>query len=398
MKEQDISNEQLRIKAIDLYNKKWKVTDICSFLNCSRSWFYKWLNKYKTGDTEWYKEESRAPKTTPKKTSSDMEQLILETRKQLMLKPYFQYGPQAIYYKLSQRGINPPPVWTIARILKQNNLTRTKRITSYTAKGKSYPYDYGLCQQMDFVGPRYLYSKARFYFHSLICCDTHYAQISILDNQGADDACTCLTRFWKTAGIPDYLQMDNYLSFWGSLIKPNALGKVIRLCLLHGVTPVFIPVKEPWRNGIVEHFNRTMQSAILNSKKYDNIEQIQNVSNRFCKIHNSSHHYRSQNGLTPKQAMKEFNYPFACLKDEYTMPESLMLESGEIHVIRFIRSDLKFNIFGLSYFLPKKVMYEYIKGIILTEEHRLVIFKEQEYITDFKFILYYNMSTMFSIF
>jgi transposase InsO family protein len=33
------------------------------------------------------------------------------------------------------------------------------------------------------------------------------------------------------------------------------MGPLIRLCLHHGVEPWFIPVSEPWRNGVVEKFN-----------------------------------------------------------------------------------------------------------------------------------------------
>jgi len=147
---------------------------------------------------------------------------------------------------------------------------------------------YALCQQMDLVGPRYLSSKARYYFHSIICCDTPYAHVSALTNQRSESVCNSLIRLWKTAGIPDFLQMDNYLSFRGSLIRPNAVGKIIRLCLLHGVTPVFIPVKEPWRNGIVEHFNCTMQNAILHTGEYTNVREVQKAVDNFCEIHNTT--------------------------------------------------------------------------------------------------------------
>lgn len=390
MKKDDLTEEQLRIKAMKLYENHWKVSEICSTLECSRTWFYKWLKRYRANDPDWYQEESRAPKTNPKKIPSKMEEHIIETRKDLISKPYCQYGPQAIHYALAQQGITPPPpIWLIARTLKRHNLTYKKRSASYTAKGKKYPYEYLLCHQMDFVGPRYLHSKERFYFHNLICCDTHYAQATACDNQSAELTCNSLIRFWKTVGIPDFLQMDNDLSFWGSLIKPNALGKLIRLCLIHRVTPVFIPVKEPWRNGIIEHFNRTMQSAILNSANYDSMEEVQKAALQFCEIHNQTHHYSTQNGMTPKQCMENFNYPLSTLDNEYTLSKKpLPLESGEIHVIRFIRSDLKFTIFGLSFPLPEKTKYEYIKGVIVTEEHKLIIFKDQEYIMDFPFILY----------
>ena len=110
MKEDNITPEQLRIKALELYNRDWKISEICSTLNCSRNWFYKWLRRYNANVPNWYKEQSRAPKTTSKKTSYEMERLILEERKRLISKPYLQYGPQAIYYALAQKGINSPPI------------------------------------------------------------------------------------------------------------------------------------------------------------------------------------------------------------------------------------------------------------------------------------------------
>ncbi len=389
MKEDNLNHEQLRMRAIELYKKNWKVTDICTTLNRSRNWFYKWLQRYNNNDPQWFKEHSRAPKTKNSKTSIEIEALILQIRKHLLSQPYLQYGPQAIYYSIAQKGINPPPVWTIARVLKRHDLTQNKRRTPYIPKGKKYPYEYALCQQMDLVGPRYLSSKARYYFHSIICCDTHYAHVSALTNQRSENVCNSLINFWKTAGIPDFLQMDNYLSFWGSLIRPNAVGKIIRLCLLHGVIPVFIPIKEPWRNGIVEHFNCTMQSAILHTERYTNVSEVQNAADNFCEIHNATHHYSTQQGMTPIQRMEYLHYPLTLLDKEFVLPkERLPLNSGEIHVIRFIRSNLKFNIFGLSFSLPKETQYEYIKGVIITDEHRLVIFKDQEYITEFKFPLY----------
>ena len=389
MKEKNLDKEQIRIKAIELYKKNWKISDICSTLNCSRNWFYKWLKRYQSSNQYWYKEHSRAPKTIKRATDKKMEQLIIQTRKELLSAPYMQYGPQAIYYTLKMKNIDSPPVWTIARILRRNNLTEKQDSKTYIAKGKKYPYNYLLAQSMDFVGPRYLYSKLRFYFHNIICADTHFAQISVLENQTSTNVCNCLIRFWKSFGIPDFLQMDNDLSFWGSLNKPNAVGKVVRICLLQGVTPVFIPLKEPWRNGVIEHFNNKMQQAILNSEKFDNINSVQKAATHFCRIHNQYHHYSTQDGMTPQESIKSLQFPMVTLNGNYLLPKGhIPLCEGEIHIIRFIRSDLKFNVFGLTFNLPKETMYEYIQGIIIAHEHRLLIFKDKEYIKEFRFILY----------
>jgi putative transposase len=383
------SKEELRLRAMDLYNNNWSVTRICKTLDCSRNWFYKWKKRYAMKDPGWYKEHSREPKNKLRRRNEDVESLIIETRKELISKPYMQYGPQAIFYILEQKEIKPPPVWTIARVIKRNGLSNTRRKKPYISKGKKYPYEYLLCQQMDFIGPRYLYSKARFYFHSIICCDTHYSQVTINENQNSKNVCDSLVKYWKTLGIPDYLQMDNDLSFWGSLNKPSALGKVIRLCLEHRVTPIFIPQSEPWRNGVIEHFNKTVQNAVLNSSRYDNIQQLREATEEFCESHNQNHHYSTQEGMTPIKRLEYLKNPYTKLDENYSLPEKpLQLEDGEIHIIRFIRSDLKFHLFGLSFALPEDTIYEYVKGVIRSKDHRLIIYQDQEYVTEFNFKLY----------
>jgi len=379
------AEEELRRKAIELYEQNWKVREICSTLGCSKSWFYKWLNRYKSGHEKWSQSISRAPKNLCHKRDDQLEQLIVRTRKQLIAEPFSQYGPQAIYYRLEQQGEAPPAIWYIARVLKRHNLSRKKNNSPYIVKGKKYPYDYVLCHQMDFVGPRYLSNKARYYFLTLIDCDSHWAQTGVLENQTASAVCQLLIRFWKRVGIPDFLQMDNDLAFWGSLKIPGAVGKVIRLALSLGVTPVFIPQGEPWRNGIIEHFNHTMQSYLLKIM-HPNLDALISAASHYDAVHNDTHHYSSQNGMTPNKAFQRFGYPYQVLPENYKMPATkIPLERGEIHVIRFIRSDLKFKIFGLSFSLPEKAKYEYIKGVILVEEHRLLIYKEHELLAEFFF-------------
>lgn len=389
MKEEIKTKEELRIRAMELFKNDWSVTQICKTLDCSRNWFYKWQKRYLSNNPGWYIEHSREPIHKPRRRLEIVEDQIIEARKELISKPYMQYGPQAIYYMLEQKGIKPPPIWTIARVIKQNELIKERRNNAYISKGKKYPYEYFLCQQMDFVGPRYLYSKARFYFHNMICCDTHYAHVMLCKNQNSNNVCNSILKFWKTLGIPDYLQMDNELSFWGSLNKPGALGNVIRLCLAHGVTPIFIPQGEPWRNGIIEHFNNKMQQAVLNSSKYDNIQQLQKATEEFCESHNQNHHYSTQDGMTPIKRLEFLENPYKNLDKNYSYPtEKLELEDGEIHIIRFIRSDLKFNMFGLSFTLPEETIYEYAKGVLITNEHRLKIYIDNDFVTDFNFKLY----------
>jgi len=86
---------------------------------------------------------------------------------------------------------------------------------------------------------------------------SHRAFIESQRSKADQQVANSLLRCWKTIGLPDYLQLDNQLNFRGSNRYPRALGLVIRLCLHFEVTPVFIPIGEPWRNGYIEKFNDT---------------------------------------------------------------------------------------------------------------------------------------------
>jgi len=150
---------------------------------------------------------------------------------------------------------------------------------------------------------------------------------------------------------------------------------------------VFIPHGEPWRNGVIEHFNNTMQDYLLKTE-YENPEELRKAAAHYDDVHNHTHHYSTQAGMTPYQAYKRSGYPLQALSESFEMPSNrLPLESGEIHVIRFVRSDLKFNIFGLSFPIPENAKYEYVKGVILVEEDRLLLFKDRELLTEFPFRL-----------
>jgi len=76
------------------------------------------------------------------------------------------------------------------------------------------------------------------------------------------------------------------------------------------------------------------------------------------------------------------------LDPSFEMPkDKIPLESGQIHFIRFVRNNLRFNIFGLPYPMPEKAKYEYFLGIALVEENRPIIYRDTEYLTEFPFSL-----------
>jgi putative transposase len=87
-----------------------------------------------------------------------------------------------------------------------------------------------------------------------------------------------LLRSWKAMGLPDFLKLDNQLSFRGSNRYPRSLGLVIRLCLHFGVTPLFIPISEPWRNGEIEKFNDTYNKKFFRRQWFSSYSALKRQS------------------------------------------------------------------------------------------------------------------------
>ena len=89
----------------------------------------------------------------------------------------------------------------------------------------------------------------------------------LCDQSGTEQSwANTLNAIWSTwcrLGFPQNVQVDNELVFYGSRQYPRGMGILIRLCLLHDVQPWFIPMAEPWRNGVIEKFNDHYQNGFL---------------------------------------------------------------------------------------------------------------------------------------
>ena len=113
----DSPQEQRRKQAVVRYLAGEKIDATCRDMHCSKSWLYKWRERYLATDPAWSAERSRSPRTTPTKTSQRIEQAVVALRHTLA-----QHGKgcgaAAIQQALTQQGIEPVPSQrTIYRIL-----------------------------------------------------------------------------------------------------------------------------------------------------------------------------------------------------------------------------------------------------------------------------------------
>jgi transposase-like protein len=108
---------QRRQQAIERYLAGDRIEDICRELACSKSWLYKWRDRYQATEPSWSEEQSRSPRTTPTKTPQHIAQVVAALHHTLAHHGK-GCGAAAIQQALAQQGIEPVPSQrTIYRIL-----------------------------------------------------------------------------------------------------------------------------------------------------------------------------------------------------------------------------------------------------------------------------------------
>lgn len=381
--------EEDRRRAIRRYLSGEKPAAICASMGYSRVWLYKWRKRSQGMTEAWWEEQSRRPRAVPTRTTREIEEIVTVVRLSLYNRDLF-CGAQAIRWELEELGVRPrPSLRTIARILARRELTH-RRTGRYEPKGKKYPAltiaHPGDVHQTDFVGPCYLTGPVRFYSLHSVDMATGRCAVEPLAQRAGQHTVDALWAAWNRLGLPRHQQVDNELVFYGSPTHPRGLGILIRLCLLYGVEPWFIPPAEPWRNGVVEKFNDHWRQKFLRRIPMHSLADLQRESRLFEERHNSHYRYSKLGGKTPAATLEAtgmpLRFPPTLPPPRHPLPKP---SSGCYHLIRFIRSDGRLDVFGEKFLVPPETIYEYVRATVDVGTQRLGVYldgrlvEEREY-------------------
>lgn len=216
---------------------------------------------------------------------------------------------------------------------------------------------------------------------------SHQAYIESQRTKQDRQVASSLLKSWKVMGPPDFLQLDNELSFRGSNRHPRSPGLVIRLCLYFGVTPVFIPIGEPWRNGTIEKFNDTYNKKFFRRQWFPSYAMLKRQSKNFQRFHNKHHRYSCLKGRTPLQIIHSSTDRPLTIGGNTKLPELDSVPDGNIILIRFIRSNRLLDIFGEKFKVSKDLVYSYVKAVIVTNLHSLQVYLGDDLVNTFQYQL-----------
>lgn len=230
----------------------------------------------------------KTPRRLARKTEAGLEQQICALRKELEQESALGFrGAQAIAEQLEAQGVLPmPSVRTIGRILARHGLldARARVRRPAPAPGWYLPalragqaeldsFDviedlplegFGLCQV--FTG-RALFGAAVGAWPTANANTTHIVEV--------------LQAHWRCHDLPQYAQFDNDTRFQGGHNHPDVVGRVMRLCLALGVTPVFAPPLQQGFQGMIEHFNGLWQQKVWQRFHHASLEALVACSQRF---------------------------------------------------------------------------------------------------------------------
>ncbi len=358
------AEERMRREAVRRVLADEPVADVARALGRTERWVFKWLSRYDPTTADWAGSRSRAPHTIANRTEPKLEALVLRVRGRLQANPWAQIGAAAIAWELEKLRLRKlPELRTIERILERAGAPRRERRVRYAAKGTPYPAPStpgpNAIQEADLVGPRHLAGAIPFYVCNVVDVGRRAAACELQPGKSDLATAASLIRVWGRLGIPERLKLDNWLIAHGA----HALPATVWLCLAQGVIPVFVPFREPWRQGVVEHFNDTFDKRFFRSERFRDLGHLARRLGRFEDFHNTHHRYAALGRATPDEYAARLAFQPRLLDPDVRIPEQLP-RRGQVEFIRLIRSDRLLHVLDEQIVLGADLVHEYVTATL----------------------------------
>lgn len=310
----------------------------------------------------------------PTRSEPKLESLVLQVRARLAAQPWSQIGAPTIAWELEKLHVRRiPELRTIERILERADTPRRAVRSRYAAKGTPYPAAAerpapNALQEADLVGPRHLAGAIPFYACNAVDLGRRAAACELQPNKTDAETAASLIRIWGRLSVPVRLKLDN----WLVATLQHSLPLVAWLCLALGVIPVFVPVREPWRQGVIEHFNDTFDKRFFRTERFPDVRHLARQLRRFEDFHNTHHRYAAIGRATPAEFLATSGFEPRLLGPGFPLPERLP-RRGQVAFIRLVRSDRLLSVLGEQITLGPAQVHEYVTAILHVHRGELEI-------------------------
>ena len=386
---------ELRQRAITLHLQGWKKSEIARKMQRSRRWVHRWIGRYNPdAPTVSLQNHSRVPKQMEGIYSERIKQMVVQSReaREKGKRAKYQYAlvsAQAIYYELRGLHVSPlPSPRTIHRWLKRAGQIPERK--SRKASNPTYPLlpckAVNDVQELDFKGPIYLQDHShKYYLVALRDKLSKKTALQALANKSMDAILDFLVNAWQRMGCPKHLQMDNCLDFRGSNLYPRSPSKLVRVCLDLGVQPVFIPLREPWRNGVVENLNGLLARFLFRMHTFETEKQLHQAVQRMETTINTAHHLPALEGKTPQEFTTHAKLRYPSIHYDWRK-RNLRLLKGKVTFIRFVRKSGRITLTAKDkFFVGKKYKWHYVMANVDVAKQKLDVIWQGKHLKSFDY-------------
>jgi putative transposase len=385
----------LRKKAMTLHLQGWNKSEIARKVQRSRSWVQRWIGRYHPdAPTVSLQDHSRAPQKMGWSYPERIKNMVIQIRQAREKGRHAKYqyalvSAQAIYYELRDLHISPlPSPRTIHGWLKQADWIPERKARK--APNPTYPVlpcrAVNDVQELDFKGPFYLKDHShKYYLVALRDKLSKKTALRALSNKGMDAILDFLVDAWRKMGCPKCLKMDNCLDFRGSNLYPRSPSKLVRVCLDLGVQPIFIPLREPWRNGVVENLNGLLDRFLFRTKTFETEKQLHQAVQRLEATINTKHRLPALEGKTPQEFAGNAKLRYPPAGYDWRM-RNLQLVKGKVTFIRLVRKSSRITLTAKDKFLiGKKYKWQYVMAVVEVAKKRLNVVWQGKHLRSFDY-------------
>lgn len=234
-----------------------------------------------------FSDRSRAPHKT-RRTDTSVEELIVRTRGDLAKGDLGAVGAEAIHQALVGQGVaKAPSMRTINRILgRRGVLDGKKRIRRPPPPKGWYLPDVAKAKaELDSIDiVEGLVIKGGPHVEVLNGVSLHGGLVASWPVESpvtSQLTVQSLVEHWRAVGLPGYAQFDNDMIFHGTHRYPDALGRVIRLCLSLGVVPVLVPPRETGFQAMIEGYNGWWQAKVWSRFEHQDLADLRGHSGKY---------------------------------------------------------------------------------------------------------------------
>lgn len=291
---------------------------LCREYGITRRTGYKWLERYEAGQA--MSDRSRQPQHSPNRTPPEVEQLVLDVRKE---NP--GWGAKTIRHVLEQQGCKDLPcVKTVNNILNRNGCISREESLKRQPFTRFQKEHCNVMWQTDFKG-EFLMADRKYCYPLTILDDHSRFSLKIAPRLStANVVIPAIFEVFQEYGLPDSILSDNGAQFAGFRKGYTQFEKWL---MDLDILPVHGRVKHPQTQGKIERFHRTMKSELLNHRV---IADIDDAERQFRAWRDKYNNVRPHEAL----GMKCPGEVYSPSRRKYPEKISRFEYGGEYHVIK----------------------------------------------------------------